>query len=233
MGCNASPAAATHSPHDQIKEPAMKLYYNPLSPFSQKALIALEEKGVAYDKEIVDLGNAEARAAYEKVNRLGKVPFLVDDKRDWRVPESTIIIEYLERHYPGGTQLLPSDPDQARQARFHDRLFDLYVTDPALKIFFDGRRPADKKDAMGVEQAQKRLDKTYAMYDEHLAKREWAAGDAFSLADVAAAPALAISRMMHSWEANKNIGAYFSRLTARPSVQGVLKAAQEFMARRA
>ncbi len=210
----------------------MKLYYNPLSPFSQKALIALEEKGVAYDKEIVDLGNAEARAAFEKINRFGKVPFLLDEKRDWRVPESTIIIEYLERHCPGGTQLLPSDPDLARQARFHDRLFDLYVTDPALKIFFDGRRPADKRDGLGVESAQKRLDKTYVMYDEYLAKREWILGDSFSLADVAAAPALALGRMMHPWEAHKNIGAYFARLAARPSVGGVLKAAQEFMAQR-
>ena len=152
----------------------MKLYYHPLSPFSQKALIALEEKGVAYEKELVELGNAEARAAYEKINRLAKVPFLVDEKRDWRVPESTIIIEYVDRHCTGGTQLLPGDPDLARQARFHDRLFDLYVTEPALKIFFDGRRPADKKDPFGVEQAQKRLDKTYAIYDEHLAKRQWA-----------------------------------------------------------
>jgi glutathione S-transferase len=200
----------------------MKLYYNPLSPFSQKVLIALEEKGVAYDKEVVDLGNAEARAAFEKINHFGKVPFLVDEKRDWRVPESSIIIEYLERHCPGGTQ-----------PRFHDRIFDLYVTDQALKIFFDGRRPAEKKDPFGVEQAQKRLDKTYALYDQYLAKREWILGDSFSLADVSATPGLAMGRMLHPWEAHKNIGAYFARLTARPSVQGVLKAAQEAMSRRA
>jgi glutathione S-transferase len=210
----------------------MKLYYNPLSPFSQKAIIALEEKGVAYDKEIVDLGNAEARAAYEKLNRFGKVPFLLDEKRDWRVPESTIIIEYLERHCPGGTQLLPTDPDLARQARFHDRVFDLYITDQALKIFFDGRRPADKRDAMGVESAQKRLDKTYAMYDEYLAKRQWVLGDEFSLADVAAAPALGLGRMLRPWDAHKNIGAYFARLAARPSVAGVFKMAQAAMAAR-
>jgi glutathione S-transferase len=210
----------------------MKLYYSPVSPFSQKVMIALAEKGVAYEKEIVNLGDANARAEYEKINRFGKVPFLRDEARDWRVPESSIIIEYLELHHAGGTQLIPSDPDLARQARFHDRIFDLYLTDQALKIFFDGRRAADKKDPFGVESAQKRLDKTYAMYDEYLGKRQWVLGETFSLADVSAAPALALCKMMRPWDAHQNLGAYFARLSARPSVQGVFKEFQEFVARR-
>ncbi len=209
----------------------MTLYYFPLSPYSQKALIALAEKGAPFEKELVNLGDADARAAYEKVNRLGKVPFLRDEVRDWVVPESSIIIEYLERHAPGGTQLIPSDPDLARQARFYDRVFDLYVTEQALKLFFDGRRPADKRDPYGVEQAQKRLDKTYALVDDHLAKRRWVLGDTFSIGDVSAAPGLAVGRMMRPFDAHKNLTAYFARLSERPSVQGVFKRAEEAMAR--
>src|SRR5437763_5522783 len=113
----------------------MKLYYSPVSPYSLKALIALDEKGAKCDLEIVNLGDADARAAYEKVNPFGKVPFLRDEARDWAVPESSIIIEYLDQHCAGGTRLLPSDPDLARQARFHDRMFDWYITEPALKLF--------------------------------------------------------------------------------------------------
>jgi glutathione S-transferase len=210
----------------------MKLYYNPISPYSQKVLIALAEKGLACDKEVVDLGDPAARSAFDKVSRFGKVPFLVDEARDWRVPESSIIIEYLELHHPGGTELLPRDPDRARQARFHDRVFDLYVTEQGLKIFFDGRRPADKRDPLGVEAAQKRLDKTYALYDEHFAKRQWALGDSFTMADVAAAPGLAIGRLLHPFDAHKNLGEYFARLYARPSVRAVLDAAQAAMAAR-
>jgi glutathione S-transferase len=210
----------------------MKLYYFPLSPFSQKAWIALEEKGATYELERVDLGSAEARAAYEKINRFGKVPFLRDEARDWSVPESSIIIEYIDRHLPGGTQLIPSDPELARQARFHDRIFDLYVTEQALKIFFDGRRPADKRDPFGVEQAAKRLDKTYAMLDEYLARRRWIMGDTFSIGDVSAAPALAIARVMRPYDAHANLVAYFGRLNERPSVQRVFKQVQEFMAQR-
>ena len=210
----------------------MKLYYFALSPFSQKALIALAEKGAQYEGVHVDLGDAAARAEFAKINRLGKVPFLVDEARDWKVPESSIIIEYIDRHCSGGTQLVPSDPDQARQARFYDRLFDLYVADPALKILFDGRRPADKRDAIGVEAAEKRLDSTYALFDDALAKKTWVLGDTFSIGDVAAAPALAIARRMRPFDAHKNLLAYFGRLSERKSVQRVFALAQEHMARR-
>jgi glutathione S-transferase len=209
----------------------MKLYYFPLSPYSQKALIALDEKGTKHTTEMVNLGDAAARAEYEKINRFGKVPFLFDEKRDWKVPESSIIIEYLEQHAPGGTQLIPSDPDKARQARFQDRVFDLYVTDQALKIFFDQRRPEDKRDPMSVESAQKRLDKTYAMFDDYLAKRTWVLGDTFSIADVSAAAGLGIASMMRPFGEHKNLTAYHGRLSERPSVQRVYKMAQEFMAR--
>jgi glutathione S-transferase len=210
----------------------MKLYYFPLSPYSQKALIALAEKGIKYEAVQVDLGDANARAEFAKINRLGKVPFLVDEARDWKVPESSIIIEYIDRHYPGGTQLIPTDPDQSRQARFYDRLFDQYITEPALKLFFDGRRAEGTHDTIGVEAAQKRLDSTYALFDDALAKKSWVLGDTFSIGDVAGAPALAMARMMRPFDAHKNLVAYLGRLSERESVQRAFKQAQEAMARR-
>ncbi|HWE27959.1 MAG TPA: glutathione S-transferase family protein [Polyangia bacterium] len=210
----------------------MKLYYFTLSPYSQKALIALAEKGAKYEAVQVDLGDANARAEFAKINRLGKLPFLVDEARDWKVPESSIIIEYIDRHCPGGTQLIPSDPELSRQARFYDRLFDLYVTEPALKLFFDARRAEGQHDTIGVEAAQKRLDGTYALFDDALAKKKWVLGDTFSIGDVAAAPALAIARMMRPFDAHKNLVAYLGRLSERESVQRVFKQAQEAMARR-
>jgi glutathione S-transferase len=209
----------------------MKLYYSPVSPYSQKVLIALAEKGAKFETEIVNLGDANARAEFEKVNPFGKVPYLRDEARSWSIPESTTIIEYVDRHVTGGVALIPSDPDLARQARFHDRIFDLYITEQALKIFFDGRRPAEKRDPVGVEGAEKRLDKTYALLDHYLAKKTWVLGETFSLGDIAAAPALAIGRMLRPYDAHKNLAAYFGRLNERPSVQRVLREGQEYMAR--
>ncbi len=211
----------------------MKLYFFPLSPYSQKALIAFEEKGARYEKMLVNLADTSARAEYEKVNPFGKVPYLRDDQREWSVPESTSIIEYVDRHVSGGTTLIPSDPELARQARFQDRIFDLYVTEPALKIFFDGQRPADKRDAYGVELAQKRIEKTYGLFDQFLGSKQWVLGDTFSMGDISGAAALRMGSHVHPFDAHKNVSAYFQRLRARPSVAGVFKQADEALAQRA
>ncbi len=210
----------------------MKLYYSILSPYSQKVLIALEETRTPYEGVQVSLGDANARAEFLKINRLGKVPFLVDEARDWKVPESSIIIEYLDQHHPGAVQLVPKDPELSRQARFFDRLFDQYITDQALKLFFDSRRPEDKKDPMGVEQAQKRLDLTYALFDDLFAKKKWVLGDTFTIGDVAAAPGLWLASRFRPFDAHKNLVAYFGRLNERESVQRVFARVKEFLAKR-
>src|SRR5262249_9155271 len=145
---------------------------------------------------IVNIFDPAAKADYRKINRLGKVPTLAIEKDDWRVPESSIIIEYIDRHCPGGTKLIPDDPDLARQVRFRDRLFDLYVIETTGKIFFDGMRPEGSRDPYGVKQAQETLQTMLAVLDEQSAKRTWAMGDTFSMADCAAAPALNQCKML-------------------------------------
>jgi glutathione S-transferase len=209
----------------------MKLYYFPVSPYSQKALIALDEKNVQAELQLVNLADKAEHEAFSKISRFGKVPYLRDEARDWGVPESSIIIEYVDTHVAGGTTLVPKDTEQSRQARFHDRIFDLYVTEPALKIFFDGRRPEGQNDKLGVEAAKKRIDQTYALYDEYLAKRTWVVGDAFSIGDISAAAALGVGRMVRPFDAHKHLLAYFGSLAERPSVAKAYKQAQDWMAR--
>lgn len=57
----------------------MKLYYHPLSSYSQKTLMAFQEKGVSFTSEIVDLMSPEGREAYKKIYPLAKIPLLVLD----------------------------------------------------------------------------------------------------------------------------------------------------------
>src|SRR4051812_3324883 len=104
----------------------MKLYFAPRSTYSQKALIALHEKRASFTPVIVSPADAGDRAELAKLTPLGKVPVLVLPD-GWKIPESSIIIEYLDTHISTGTRLIPEDIDQARQTRFHDRLADLYV----------------------------------------------------------------------------------------------------------
>jgi glutathione S-transferase len=209
----------------------MKLYFHPLSSYSQKALTALYEKNVSFTPEIIEMMNPAARAEYKKVYPLGKVPLLVTDEGK-QVPESTILIEYLEDHFPSsGTRLLPADKEQAREARYHDRVFDLYFMDPMTTLFFDARKPAGERSPAAVASAKATLDTVFARYDDLMAKRTWAAGDAFTMADCGAAPALGYLRMVYPFEAHKHLVAYANRLAERPSYKRVFTEAQPYFAK--
>lgn len=209
----------------------MKLYFHPISSYSQKVLVAFHEKGFPFEPEIVDLFDPEARAAYAKVYPFGKVPLLVGG--DNFIPESSIIIEYVDAHFGGGTRLIPEDKDLARRTRFYDRLFDLYVNEPVTTLIFDSMKPAAEKEPKRVEAAKTRLDQAFAMFDRHFEKKTWTLGDDFTMADCAAAPALAYARMVHPYDQHKNLSAYFGRLAERPSVAKTLAEAQPYLAKMA
>src|SRR4029077_19760782 len=129
---------------------SLKLYFHPLSSYCMKVLIALYENGTPFEGEVVNLGDAASRVAFKKICPIGKFPVLRDDARDRTIPESSIIIEYLQQHYPGKTRFVPADAELARQMRFRDRFFDLYVNVPMQKIVTDRLRPAGKNDSYGV-----------------------------------------------------------------------------------
>lgn len=208
----------------------MKLYYNPLSSYSQKVVIAFYEKNVQFTPEMINVMDPEARAEYTKVSPFGKIPLLVlDDGR--KVIESTIIIEYLEDYYgSSGTRLIPEDKDLAREARYLDRFFDLYINDAMQKVFFDGMKPEDQRDPRGVAAAKLTMDRAYATADELLATRTWAVGDVFTMADCSAAPSLGYAAMVYPFDKYKNLASYANRLSERPSVARIRTEAAPFMA---
>lgn len=187
----------------------MKLYYFPRSTYCQKVLLAFYEKQVAFTPVVLYPGNADDRAQLAKLTPLGKLPVLVLDD-GWKIPESSIIVEYLDAHH-GGPRLIPEDRDLARQTRFHDRIADLYITDSFRTIVHDS-------DADRVTKARERLDAMFAGIDQHLAKRTWVMGDTFTLADCSLIPALAAYRNVHSFDRFAHLSAYLSRALERPSV---------------
>lgn len=209
----------------------MKLHYFPLSTYSQKALIALHEKEIPFTAEIVDFLTPEGRAAYKQIYALGKVPLLVLDDGHL-IPESSIIIEYLDTHFDTGPRLIPADKDLARQTRFVDRVLDLYVNDTFQTIFFDGRKPEAERSPSAVEQARGRMKVAYEFLNKHLEKTgPWAMGDGFTMADCAAAPALAAARMVQPFDEHEHLTRYFGRLVERPTFARVLEEAKPYMAR--
>jgi len=210
---------------------ALSLYFHPLASYCWKVLVALYENETPFQPQLVDLGNADERAAFFALAPLGKFPVVRDDATGRVVCESTIIIEYLGQHYPGRVALLPADPDQALEVRAQDRFFDQQLHEPMQKHVGDKLRPTDKRDPYGVEQAHAQLEKAYAILETTLTGRSWAAGVAFSMADCAAAPALYYGNLVHPIAARyERVAAYLKRLEARPSFARVLAEAQPYFA---
>jgi len=209
---------------------SLKLYFHPLSSFCQKVLVALYENDTPFEPQIVNLFEAASSAAFKKIWPIGKFPVLRDEARDRTIPESSIIIEYLQQHYPGKTRFVPTDAELARQTRFHDRFFDLHVNVPMQKIVTDRLRAAGKSDSYGVEHAKSQLRIAIGMVDRSMAAKTWALGDDFTMADCAAAPALFFAnKVMPFGEAYPNAAAYLTRLMQRPSFARAAKEAEPYL----
>jgi glutathione S-transferase len=206
----------------------LTLHEHPFAAYCWKALIALYERDVPFEPHFV--GGEEDRAALAELWPMGSIPVLVDDEAGLTLPESTTIVEYLDR-FGGAPPLVPAEPAAALQARLWDRVIDGHVMTPMQKIVGDNLRPEGSEDPHGVADAHAELERAYAMLDTHLAEtRAWLAGDAFTLADCAAAPALHYAYVVHRWdeEGLANLTRYFEALMKRPSVARVVDEAREY-----
>ena len=191
-----------------------RLYAHPFSSYSQKALIALYENGTPF--EYRSLEDPQANEELAALWPMRRFPVLVDQGRT--ILEASCVVEYLDLHHPGPVRLIPADPEAALKVRMLDRFFDNYVSTPQQKVVFDRLRAEDSRDAYGVAEARTMLETAYAWLDRHMAGREWAAGDAFSLADCAAAPFLFYADWTHPIDPSfAHVRAYRARLLARPS----------------
>ena len=194
----------------------MQLYGHPFSSYTQKALIALYENDTPFEFLKLSPDSPEVYAEFARRWPIRKFPLLVDDDR--QVMEATCIIEHLDVHHPGPARLIPADADAAVDVRVLDRFFDNYVSTPQQRVVYNQLRPGADRDPNGVKEARALLDTAYAWLDGHMAAREWAAGDTFTLADCAAAPALFYADWTHAiGERFRNVHAYRARLLQRPS----------------
>ncbi|MBP2236950.1 glutathione S-transferase [Sinorhizobium kostiense] len=202
----------------------MKLYYHPLSTYAQKTMIAFNEKEISYEPMLVDLATPEGRAAYTAVYPLCKVPMLKPSE-DWMVPESTIIIEYLEDKFPETPPLIPREGgDAARQVRFVDRMSDLYLNNPVRELVLQkvGFAPANEEVAAA---ARDTIRISYDYLDKRLAEQDWLCGE-FSMADCSAIPPLFYAQTVAPFTDRPNIRRYWEQARRRPSYARVM---QEFV----
>ena len=209
----------------------LTLHYHPLSSYSWKALIPLYEQGTPFERVIVDYGDPASRDAHVALWPMGKIPVLHDAARGETVPEASVIIDYLDRYYPGPAPFTPADADEAWRTRLWDRFFDLHVQSHVQKIVGDRIRPPGQRDLHGVADARAQLSAALAYLERQTPARAWFFGDSFGLADCAAAPALYYADRVQPFGAGlAAVRAYLDRLMARPSVARVLTEAEPYFA---
>ena len=207
----------------------LTLYYHPFSSYSWKALIPLYEAGTPFTPRNID--DTQAAAEWKRRWPIARFRVLVEEASGVTLPEASIIIEYLDSHYPGPRPMLPSDPDLRLELRLLDRFFDNYVHASMQKIVGDRLRDPLRRDAQGVVEARAMLDTGYAWLDARMADREWAVGGSFTLADCAAAPALFYADWVHPiGNAFPGVSGYRARLLGRPCVKRAVDDARPFRA---
>ena len=181
---------------------SLVLYDAPRCPYCARVRIVLAEKEIPFEVVEIDLSDRPSWL-YEK-NPAGRVPVIEEDGRP--LPESAVIMEFLEERYPF-PPLLPADPSDRALARL--RIFrDDELTDP----YYAFRRGEEGADA-ALQQALGRLD-------SDLAEQPFLGGGAYGLADIAYVPWLLRARDMLGVELEPfpALGAWLARVQERPAV---------------
>lgn len=207
----------------------LTLHLHPLASFCHKVLIALYENDTPFEPSLVDFSNPGSAAAHIERWPVGKIPVLHDSSGNRVVAETSIIIEYLQQHYPGPVTLVPDEASLQLNTRLWDRFFDLYVSVPMQKIVGDRIRPEGSRDPFGVAEAHATLEIAYDMIEEQLYTGPWITGETFTMADCSALPALFFATIVHPpGDTRPQLSAFLERLLARPSGQRVLREAQPY-----
>ncbi len=162
----------------------MKLYGMLVSPYVARVVLAGRAKGITISPTAPPGGGIKS-PEFLALNPMGKMPALESGGRC--IPESMVILDYLEDAYPQHP-LLPADPMDRAQARLLGRIVDLYVMNH-LGTFFRNMNPA-ARNAAEVETATQALLKALTDLEHFMGEGPYAQGSALGYADVAMLPCL-------------------------------------------
>ena len=201
------------------------LYHLWLSPFSRKVRVALKEKKLEFELKVEQVW--ERRPEFLALNPAGQVPVLVDEDGSV-VCDSAVICEYLEELYPEPPLLGTSPKERAevrRIAAWFDLKFNAEVTrnlvgEKMMKRMLGTGQPNSALIRAGHQNIRYHLD-----YIGYLAdRRNWLAGEAFSLADIAAGAQLSAVDYIGDvpWDEHARAREWYARLKSRPSFRPLL-----------
>ncbi len=201
------------------------LYHLPLDPGCRKIRILLAEKGLEFALQTEKTW--ERRESFLALNPAGDVPVLIEDDGT-SIPGSHVIAEYLDEAYPDPPLLgaVPLDRAEARRlvdwfdTKFGVEVSAILIEEKIMKRFLGLGHPNASAIRAGLANMHYHLDYIGWLCD----RRRWLAGDAFSLADVAAAAHLSAVDYIGDvpWDEHAGAKDWYARVKSRPSLRSIL-----------
>lgn len=166
------------------KKPAllqkMRLIASLTSPFARKVRIVAHEKRVDFDL-VID-NPWEPNSHVPEYNPLGMVPvWVLDDGKT--LFDSRVIVEYLDNISPVG-HLIPTDPRARIAVKRFEALAD-GISDAAVLIFLERKRPAEHRDPQWIERQLAKVNAGLAGLSADIGMNKWCMGEFLTLADIA------------------------------------------------
>ncbi len=187
----------------------MKLYWAPQTR-SARAIWMLEEAGITYETELVDIRapNRHDSGAFRLASPMGKVPAIIDG--DVAMSESAAICIYVADRYAPG-RLAPALDDPLRGKFLYWTMYTPAVVEPAMSEKFNKVESNRARSGWGD------FDTMIETFDKALEGKEWMVGDRFTAADVMLGSSAVFMRMFEMLPDSSNLGAYADRCLARPA----------------
>ena len=170
----------------------MKLIASPTSPYARKVRVALAEKKIEYT--LVDAAPFGPDSSVSDFNPLGKIPVLIMEDGA-TLFDSRVIVEYLDTVSPV-SRLIPEPSRQRIAVKRWEALAD-GVSDAAVAIIMERKRPAGQQSAEWIDRQREKLERGVAEFARELGEKPWCSGDAYSLADIAVGCALGYLDLRH------------------------------------
>ncbi|MEW5967561.1 MAG: glutathione S-transferase [Pseudomonadota bacterium] len=194
----------------------MKLVTSLTSPYGRKVRVVLAEKKIPFQLQVENPWAPDSAVA--TYNPLGKVPVLVLEG-GVSIFDSRVIVEYLDHASPV-SNLIPAEHKSRMAVRGIEALSD-GVTDAAVALFLEKKRPADKQSADWLVLQEKTLFRGLEALSEALGENAWFLGNGMTLADVACGCTLGYLDLRFpeiDWrKAHPNLAKLFDKLMTRAS----------------
>lgn len=192
----------------------------PASPFVRKVLVALAEKGIEYENK--PLSPFDKTPEFLRISPLGKIPVFQDG--EFTIPDSSVILAYLERVHPE-PPLYPADPREYARALFYEEYADTKFAEQVGNVFFNRivktklmKQPSDE--TVVKEALANGLPPLFDHLELQVEGREFLAGGQFSVGDIAVTSQ--IQQLRHADEGVdasrwSRLAAYADGILSRPS----------------